>query len=110
MNKKRSPLRFAPEAGAALSYDETRLYVNDKSIFAINDYVKVADEFFFVTGISVTGSDHLVVTMSVLGTFPVSHSTGAPVNKWNYNNTATTTTLTETVDLVETIFDFTSVS
>ena len=109
-NKKRSPLRFAPEAGAALSYDETRLYVNDKSIFAINDYVKVADEFFFVTGISVTGSDHLVVTRSVLGTFPVSHSTGAPVNKWNYNNTATTTTLTETVDLVETIFDFTSVS
>jgi hypothetical protein len=109
-NKKRSPLRFAPEAGAALSYDETRLYVNDKSIFAVNDYVKVADEFFFVTGISVTGSDHLVVTRSVLGTFPVSHSTGAPVNKWNYNNTSTTTTLTETVDLVETIFDFTSVS
>ena len=109
-NKKRSPLRFAPEAGAALSYDETRLYVNNKSIFAIGDYVKVADEFFFVTGISVTGSDHLVVTRSVLGTFPVSHSTGAPVNKWNYNNTATTTTLTETVDLVETILDFTSVS
>ena len=109
-NKKRSPLRFAPEAGASLSFDETKLYVNNKSIFAVNDYVRVADEFFFVTGISTTGSDHLIVTRSVLGSFPVSHSVGAVVNKWNYNNTSTTTTLAETVDLVETIFDFTSVS
>lgn len=109
-SKKRSPLRFAPEAGASLSYDETRLYVNDKTVFAINDYVKVDDEFFFVTGISTTGTDHLVVTRASLGTFPVNHSTGAIVIKWSYLPTAVVTTLTETVDLVETIFDFTSVT
>ena len=109
-SKKRSPLRFAPEAGASLSYDETRLYVNDKTVFAINDYVKVDDEFFFVTGISTTGTDHLVVTRASLGTFPINHSTGAIVIKWSYLPTAVVTTLTETVDLVETIFDFTSVT
>jgi hypothetical protein len=109
-SKKRSPLRFAPEAGASLSYDETKLFVNDKTIFSIGDYVRVADEFFFVTGISVTGADHLVVTRSALGTFPINHSVGATVNKWSYLPTASTTTLTETVDLVETIFDFTSTS
>jgi hypothetical protein len=109
-SKKRSPLRFAPEAGAALSYDETRLYVNDKTVFAIGNYVKVDQEFFFVTGISTTGADHLVVTRASLGTYPVNHSVGATVIKWNYGSTATTTTLTETVDLVETILDFTSVT
>ena len=109
-SKKRSPLRFAPEAGASLSYDETRLYVNNKTVFAVNDYVKVDQEFFFVTGISTTGADHLVVTRASLGTYPVNHSIGATVSKWNYGPTVTTTTLTETVDLVETILDFTSVN
>ena len=109
-SKKRSPLRFAPEAGASLTYDETRLYVNNKTVFAVNDYVKVDQEFFFVTGISTTGADHLVVTRASLGTYPVNHSVGATVTKWTYGPTATTTTLTETVDLVETILDFTSVN
>jgi hypothetical protein len=109
-SKKRSPLRFAPEAGAALSYDETRLYVNDKTVFSVGNYVKVDQEFFFVTGISTTGADHLVVTRASLGTYPVNHSVGATVIKWSYGPTVTTTTLTETVDLVETILDFTSVT
>lgn len=108
-NKKRSPLRFAPEAGAAQSYNEVNLYVENKSLFANGDYVKVDDEFFFVTGVSPAGgSDYLIVVRQALGSAPTNHSTGAQVVKWNYLTTATTTTLTETVDTTETILDFTS--
>ena len=106
-NKKRSPLRFAPEAGAQQSFDEVRLYVEDKSLFAPNDYVRVDDEYFQVTSLSPSGgSDFLFVIRSVLGSSPQNHYTGAVVTKWGYGVTATVTTVNEPVDGTETILDF----
>ncbi len=110
-NKKRSPLRFAPEAGAQQSYDELKLYVEDKTLFANGDYVKVDEEFFLVTGISPSGgSDYLIVARSALGSIPTNHQTNAVVTKWAYSATGTITLITEAVNTTETILDFADAS
>ena len=91
------------------SSDATKLLVAASASFAVNDIVKVDNEYFLVTATTNTGSEKsLTVTRAQLGSTAVSHASAATVTKWTYATTATTTVVNESIDSTETIITLTN--
>ena len=88
------------------SVDESKLYVEDASGFSSAAVAKVDNEYFFLDGVDTSGADYIWVdARGALGSSEAPHSAGATVALWEYADSATTTTILESVDATETVFD-----
>jgi hypothetical protein len=98
-----------------------RLYVQDNGEFPSSGLVKIDNEFLFYgwkntqtdpTYPIAVGTEYLGVSPNsgrgALGTTATSHLSGATVTLWNYADSVTDTTIVESVDATETIFDLDS--
>ena len=90
-------LKNAVSDAGSQSSDATKLYVVASSSFAINDYVKVGNEYFLVTAVTNTAQEKsLTVTRAQLGsTAAAGYITGDAVTKWNLAETGTSTAINE---------------
>jgi hypothetical protein len=106
-------------SGSSSSY--WRLYVQDNGEFPSSGLVKIDNEFLFYgwkntqtdpTYPIPVGTEYLGVSPNSgrgrLGTIATTHLTGATVTLWNYEDSVTDTTIIESVDATETIFDLDS--
>jgi len=106
-------------SGSSSSY--WRLYVQDNGEFPSSGLVKIDNEFLFYgwkntqtdpTYPIPVGTEYLGVSPNSgrgrLGTIATTHLTGATVTLWNYADSVTDTTIIESVDATETIFDLDS--
>jgi hypothetical protein len=92
--------------GVAPTTDESKLYVEDASLFGSAVLVKVGNEYFFPDGVNTSGEDYIWVdARGVLGSSEVSHLVGSTVEAWEYSDSTDTTTIVESVDGTETVFD-----
>ena len=90
-------LKNAVSDAGTSSSDATKLFVVASSSFAINDYVKISNEYFLVTAVTNTVSEKsLTVTRSVLGSSAAaSYASGATVTKWTLAETTPVTVILE---------------
>jgi len=99
-----SRLTTLTPTSARSSEDATKLYVASSTGFAVNNIVRVDNEYFLVTAVTPT---YLSVSRAQLNSLPATHTASTAVVKY-VQNTTVSTVVNETVDATETILTLTS--
>jgi hypothetical protein len=89
-NVIQSPIRYTNSTSTLVEdvdLDDFSILVNDESIFAFNDIIKIDDELMRVTSIGIGATNSLIVVRNSLGTTRQQHFSGSSVRKFkgNYN-------------------------
>jgi hypothetical protein len=96
-----SSLSTISPTGSRSVEDTSRIYVTSNVGFAVNDFVKIDNEFFKITGVNASS---LNVVRAQLSSSASDHVNASVVTKYVQNAIATTI-LNEEVDATETVFD-----